>query len=490
MNIKFVNKKLENINSDIEIILVIDENLKHEFVKDKNILDELNYKGSDETIKFLPESKRVYVGVSSLENNDDIRIATANAIKVIKATNYKSAKIALYFDNDMENSVKALVEGFILGTYSFDKYLSKKDKSKIENIYISEENYLNKKVFSNKIKETIQKSIIIANSTNLTRDIVNTIPNDATPQELAKIAQKIANENNLICKIKDGKYLKDKGMNSFLAVSRASVHDAQLIHLTYKPKNPKSKVVLVGKGLTYDSGGLSLKPANFMTTMKSDKSGACALLGVMNAVSKMDLDIQVDVVIGACENMIGGDAYKPDDVLIAKNGVSIEVENTDAEGRLVLADCLCYAQDKVKDLDYILDFATLTGACVVAVGEYTSGLMGHNEELKNDFKKSATTSGELTTSLEFNKYLKKSLKSQIADVSHISKSRYGGAITAAMFLDYFIEEKNKDKWIHVDIAGPAFVEKSWGYNPHGASGTGVRMTLKWLEDLNNRINSK
>jgi leucyl aminopeptidase len=487
MKIEFIDKNLDNIKSDAEIILVFDKNLKHNFIKDKENLEKINYTGADEEVTFLSTVNRVYVGVESFKNKDSIRIATATAIKQIKSTNYKSVKVGIYFKDDIENSIKAMVEGFILGAYSFDKYKSKKSENKIENIFISSENYFKKKVFASAIKKTIQKAIITADATNLTRDIVNTIPNDATPKELVKIAKQIAKDNNLKCKVKSDDYLEKNGMNSFLSVSRASVHDAQLIHLTYKPKQTKAKIVLVGKGLTYDSGGLSLKPANFMTTMKSDKSGACALLGVMSAIAKLELDIQVDAIIGACENMIGGDAYKPDDVLIAKNGVSIEVQNTDAEGRLVLADCLCYAQEKVKDLDYILDFATLTGACVVAVGEYTSGLMGHNEDLKADYKKSATKSGELTTSLEFNNYLKKTLKSQIADVCNISNSRYGGAITAGLFLDYFIEEKNKDKWIHVDIAGPAYVEKSWGYNPFGASGTGVRMTLKWLEDLNNRL---
>ena len=181
--------------------------------------------------------------------------------------------------------------------------------------------------------------------------------------------------------------------------------------------------------------------------------------------------------------MIGGNAYKPDDVLKAKNGKTIEVRNTDAEGRLVLSDCLCYAQDEIKDIDYIFDFATLTGACVVGVGEYTSGIMGNNNELKKEVVNAALSSGEYATALDFNRFLKKAIKSEIADVCNIASSRYGGAITAGMFLDNFIYEENKNKWIHFDIAGPAFVEKVWGYNPHGASGAGVRMTIKFLQDL-------
>jgi len=228
---------------------------------------------------------------------------------------------------------------------------------------------------------------------------------------------------------------------------------------------------------------LSLKPGDFMVNMKSDKGGGCAVLGIMNTISALNLPLEVHGIVGAVENMIGGDAYKPDDVLTARNGKTIEVKNTDAEGRLVLADCLCYAQDEIEDIDYILDYATLTGACVVGVGQYTNGIMGNNSSLKHDIVKSAQKSGELATTLPFNRYLKKTLKSEIADMSNIASTRYGGAITAGMFLDNFIKDENKDKWVHLDIAGPAFVESAWGYNPAGASGAGVRLTIEFFKSL-------
>ena len=266
-------------------------------------------------------------------------------------------------------------------------------------------------------------------------------------------------------------------------LARASVHEPKLIHLSYKPENAKKKVVLVGKGLTYDSGGLSLKPADYMVTMKSDKSGGCAVLGIMSAVAKLELPIEIHGIVGAVENMIGGDAYKPDDILTAKNGKTIEVRNTDAEGRLVLADCLCYAQDEIDDIDYIFDYATLTGACVVGVGEYTTGIMGNNISLKREVVANALEAGEYATTLPFNRYLRKTVKSEIADVCNIANTRYGGAITAGIFLDNFIYEEYKDKWIHHDIAGPAYVEKAWGYNPYGGSGAGVRMTLEFLKNI-------
>ena len=301
---------------------------------------------------------------------------------------------------------------------------------------------------------------------------------------MAELAKKIAKDSNLECTIHGEKYLEKNGMNAMLSVGRASIHESKLIHLAYKPENAKKKVVLVGKGLTYDSGGLSLKPADYMVTMKSDKSGGSAVLGIMSAVAKLNLPIEIHGIVGAVENMIGGDAYKPDDVLKAKNGKTIEIRNTDAEGRLVLADCLCYAQDEIEDIDYIFDYATLTGACVVGVGEYTIGVMGNDTILKRDVVANTLQAGEYATTLPFNRFLRKTIKSEIADICNIANTRYGGAITAGLFLDNFIYEENKDKWAHLDIAGPAFVEKAWGYNPHGASGAGVRATLQFFKNLN------
>jgi len=274
-----------------------------------------------------------------------------------------------------------------------------------------------------------------------------------------------------------------------LAVGRASTHKPRLIHLAYKPENATKKVSLVGKGLTYDSGGLSLKPATSMVTMKMDKAGACAVLGMMKAVSELKVNVEVHGFIGAAENMVDGTAYKPDDVLKARNGVTIEVRNTDAEGRLVLADVLSYAQDTV-DADYIFDYATLTGACMVALGPYTTGVMGHSSHLKHEFSKATKNAGELTGSLPFNDHLKKLIKSEVADISNIGSKPYGGAITAALFLDHFIKEEMKSKWLHFDIAGPAYTESAWDCNPHGGTGAGVRMSVKFIQSLseNNSIN--
>jgi leucyl aminopeptidase len=483
LKFKLIDKDINSIDAECEVIIVVNKDLEHKYIKDSSYFKIVNYTGANESLCHVATEGRIYVGIDDINEHDEIRTATAKVASLLNTLNYKSIKIAIYFDECQKRAIRGMVEGFVLGDYAFDKYKSEKAKHIVEDIYISTENYLEKVIDVKAAKDAISSAKIIADSTNLTRDIVNTMPDDATPKMVAKEAKKIAKKSSVEIKVEDKHFLKDNGMGAFLAVSRASAHDPALIHMTYKPKKAKKKVVFIGKGLTYDSGGLSLKPGSFMTTMKSDKSGACAVLGIMNAVSKMGLDIEVHGIIGACENMIGGDAYKPDDVLVAKDGTTIEVKNTDAEGRLVLADCLCYAQDEVKDFDYIIDLATLTGACVVALGEYTTGVMGHNCSLKHKILRAGEASGELTSTLPFNKYLAKTLKSEIADISNISAGRYGGAITAGLFLDKFIKEENKDKWIHLDIAGPAFVEKAWGYNPHGASGAGVRLAIKFLEQL-------
>ncbi len=482
MNFRLIKEKIDKIEAELEIVLVIDKNLKHRFIKDKTILDRVAFKGEQDEVVLLAHSNRLYVGVDAI-GSVTTRTAVASAIRALRATKYKSLKIASYMNHPKCTSViRAMVEGFILGSYSFERYKSQKGKLNIKEIIISLEDYRDFDLSLEACSPVIERAKILAKATNFTRDIVNTTPDDCYPKVLADIAKRLAKKNGLECKVLKPKEIKKEKMNALLAVGRASRHKSRVIHLTHKPKNPIAVVSLIGKGLTYDSGGLSLKPSDFMVTMKLDKSGGSAVLGIMKSVSEMNLPIEVHGFIGAVENMIGGDAYKPDDVLIAKNGKSIEVRNTDAEGRLVLADTLCYAQQEVK-ADYIFDLATLTGASVVGVGHYTSAIMGESSEVKDMVLKGAKVAGEFVTKLDFNRYLKKSLKSEVADICNISNSRYGGAITAGLFLEEFIDEENRDRWVHIDIAGPAFVEHIWGENPHGASGIGVRTISRVLEAL-------
>ncbi len=474
MNISINDKHLYDITADLTVVFAVNtDELLHE-----GTLQELNFKaGQDETC-YLSEFKTLYVGVEANEH-DLFRSAAATAYKTLSKFSYSSLKLAQYDINNDQGIFNALVEGFILGAYSFDTYKSEKSDPSLKEIIFSSRTLEDERSDLNILEDESKKAQILATATNYTRELVNTTPEDLYPVELANIAKELASNNGLDCTVLGEEALNNENMHAMLSVGRASRHESQLIHLSHKPKNPKAVVSLVGKGLTYDSGGLSLKPSTSMVSMKLDKSGACAVLGIMKAVSELNIPVEVHGIIGAVENMIGGDAYKPDDVLTAKNGKTIEVRNTDAEGRLVLADCLCYAQEKIQ-ADYIFDYATLTGACVVALGNYTTGLMGHSSKLKRSMSHAAANTGELVGSLPFNRYLKKQLKSEVADISNISNKPYGGAITAAQFLDYFIDDANKDKWMHFDIAGPAYVESSWGYNPYGASGAGVRMTLDWL----------
>ncbi len=464
MKIKNSCENIKNINADCEIIIT--DNVSK---KDKRDLKLLNFDGGSEEIAFLPHLNKIYVGVDEKSANE-VRIATAIAIKKVKQIGYKSVKI----ECENEEHLGAMAEGLKFGIYEFDKYKSTKSKLKIKEVIISTK--------SKKASNVLEEAVIISSAVNFAKDIVNSIPQDINPQTLAEIAEKEAKGLvDTTCEVYDEKYLQNEGMNAFYAVGRASVNQPRLIHLTYKPKNATKKLVLVGKGLTYDSGGLSLKPSDSMVTMKLDKSGGVAVLAIIKAIAKLKLPIEVHSIIGAAENMVAGNSFKPDDVLVAKNGTTIEVRNTDAEGRLVLADCLCYAQDLKPDV--LIDIATLTGACVVALGEYTFGVMGNSSRLKHSMVLTANRCGELSSSLPFNNFLKKHIDSDIADVCNIGKSRYGGAITAGMFLDRFIKKENKDKWLHLDIAGPAYQESEWGYNQIGATGASVKSIIEFAKKM-------
>lgn len=480
MLVELIDKKVADIAADYEIIFIVNKDLGHRFVDDFAEFDFYSYKG--DKILNLPSKRKIYVGIKDL-NPNSLRNASASALNAIKDLNINSIKIASYSGDCTKISFQAIAEGFLLANYKFDRYKSEKKDIKIEKIIISTEDYNSKKIAIDEAQIGLNHAHIISEATNFVRDIVNETPEIYTPQKMVQDAKDFClGSANIECVVHDEHYLKSQNMNAFLAVNRASVHPPRLIHLKYTPKNSIKRIVFVGKGLTYDSGGLSLKPADYMVTMKSDKSGAAAAMGIIKAAAKMELPFEIHAVLGVTENMIGGNAYKPDDVLTTRSGVTVEVKNTDAEGRLVLADCLDWAQSELEP-ELLIDMATLTGACVVGLGEYTSGVMGNNYELQSEFKDFASKSGEYLTILEFNDHLRELIKSDIADISNISSSRYGGAITAGIFLDKFIKDEYKDKWLHLDIAGPAYVGKAWGCNPTGASGAGVRACLYYLQKL-------
>jgi leucyl aminopeptidase len=473
VNVKLYNQPLEKIGADLTLEFISTKTLESH--PHHALLTQAGFKAEQEQLCTLHEHRILFCGVDKEESDELYRSAMAAAIKAAMGYAYTSLKCAQY----TPNRFRALIEGAVLGSYKFESYKSEPKPSTLSEVIFSDENNDGTSNTFDTLETTLNQTLIIAKATNFVRNLVNQTPYDMTPQGMAVTADKLASHNNLECTILDVNALEDEKMNAMLAVGRASHNPPRLIHLAYKPENPKKVITLVGKGLTYDSGGLSLKAAASMVTMKMDKAGACAVMGIIKAVSELELDIEVHAFVGAVENMIGGNAYKPDDVLRAKNGKTIEVRNTDAEGRLVLADVLGYAQENVK-ADYIFDYATLTGACMVALGPYTTGVMGHNESLKQEWLTAAEQSGEYCGNLPFNRHLKKLIKSDLADVCNVSSKPYGGAITAALFLDNFIDEDMKEKWVHFDIAGSAYTESAWDVHTYGGTGAGVRMTLNWL----------
>lgn len=420
----------------------------------------------------------LYVASRSLKG-EDLKISAAKAIQSIQKSSFQTLFIALERYQD-KLDVKALAEGLILGDYYYTQYKNETDKHQERKIFIA---YTGSLYPKSQLETMLHDVETICRNVNLVRDIVNTPPQDYYPNIMALDAKYYAKRDGLECTILGEHLMHEMGMNALLSVGRASIHESQLIHLVYRPNNPKAKIVLLGKGLTYDSGGLSLKSADSMVSMKCDKAGGSAVLGIMCTLKALNIECEVHGIIGAVENMIGGNAYKPDDVLRAKNGMTIEVKNTDAEGRLVLADCLCYAQDEIKDFDYIFDFATLTGASIVAMGSHTMAVMGHSDSLKKKINTAALQSGELIGFLPYNRYFEHELDSEIADMVNTASTRNGGSVTASLFLDRFIKEENKKKWLHFDMAGPAYAHKPWGYNPYGASGAGVRLIVQFLKNI-------
>jgi leucyl aminopeptidase len=322
----------------------------------------------------------------------------------------------------------------------------------------------------------LEEGRIIADGQCYARDLANEPGNVVNPEVLESYARTLAGDKGLSISVFHADELKKRGMNALLAVGSGSATPPRLIHLSYEPKDAAASVAIVGKGLTFDSGGLSLKPADSMLTMKGDKTGACVALGAIKAVSELSLPVKLHVVIGAAENMPGGSAYRPDDVIRAYNGKTIEVNNTDAEGRLTLADALAYACQQKPDS--LIDIATLTGACAVALGETTAGLFSNDDKFAEDMLRASASSGEPFWRLPMTDgNLRKKLKSPIADLVN-SAGRYGGAITAAMFLENFVEKGIP--WCHLDIAATDFVKEPYSYYIKGASAFGIRTIMAYV----------
>ena len=441
----------------------------------RKVLEVENFKGKEGEILKVPtvglSVSAVYlVGLGKKEkvDEDTYRRAIASLVKRLKKDKVDSTLVITPRRGDITEEIsKALTEGAILGSYSFDKYKSKKEDSfELKELLIHRGE-----------DKGIEKGKIFAEAQNYTRNLVNEPGNVINPVTLAEEAQKLAKEYGLECKVYDEKEIQEMGMMALYSVGKGSATPPRFIHLIYKPEGkPKEKIAIVGKGLTFDSGGLNIKPGDYMRNMKMDKSGACAVLGIMRAVAQLKPQVEVHGIIAAAENMPDGNAYRPDDVIRAKNGKYIEIDNTDAEGRVTMADSLSYASELKPDK--IIDMATLTGACMVALGEYTAGLFTNAPDFGQEIKEIAKRTGERVWELPMDdERLRKKIKNTVADVLNTG-GRYGGAITAAMFLEEFVGEGIK--WVHLDIAGPAWSKEDYAYYTKGGTGFGVRTCLEYI----------
>lgn len=368
---------------------------------------------------------------------------------------------------DPYDCAKAIAEGTMIGSYSFDKYKSDV-KEIIKTFTIAE---IDKKNFE-RAKEGFEQGLLTGDTINYAKDLITEPAENVTPAYLADLASEYELDE---IKIYEKVDIKNMQMGAFAAVSQGSIHSPRFIHMEYIPKKSKKKIVIIGKGITFDAGGLNLKPASSMLTMKDDMSGAAVVLSIMRNIKKFSPNAEVHALIAACENMPSGSSYKQGDVVTAMNGKTIEIDNTDAEGRLTLADALCYAQQLNPDV--IIDIATLTGACMVALGSIASGIMGNNEELIQKIIKCGKDGGERLWQMPMYPEYFESLKSDIADMKN-SGARGGGTTTAALFLKNFV--KDNTPWAHIDIAGTAVIDKPVLENPKGATAVGVRTLLNYI----------
>lgn len=376
--------------------------------------------------------------------------------------------------------VSDIVEGILLSQYSFKKYRSENENESVflKNALICHEN---KREFVG-LEYAVNCGMAYVQGAVQAADLVNEPSSHITPKVLVRHAQEIVSKKDTIsCTILDKKELEKKGFGCILGVARGSDEPPYLIHLVYTPKTPsKKKVFLIGKGITFDSGGISIKPADSMENMKMDMAGGAAVLGVFSQLAELSPKVEVHGIIAACENMPSGNAVKPGDVLTAYNKKTVEVLNTDAEGRLVLADACAYAVEQKADM--IIDLATLTGACIVALGPDIAGLFGTDQGLVDKIKIAAEDAGEKMWQLPLEQSYEKLMKSDIADFRNVSVARGvgGGAITGALFIKNFI---GTTPWAHIDIAGPAWSNEQKEYTEKGATGFGVRTLLRFLKGL-------
>ena len=369
-----------------------------------------------------------------------------------------------------------LAEAALLVSYRFEKYLSSPKSKPCPEVL----HYVLNTKNTRHLNRGILEGRIFAEATNLARNLVNEPANVLTPEALAEAAKRAAIQHGFIIEIQSADKIKRMKMEALLAVGRGSVHEPRLIIMRYNgnPDRKQELIALVGKGLTYDSGGYCIKTPQGMVNMKNDMGGAAAVIGAMCAITSMKLKANVVAIVAACENMISGDAYRAGDIITSMSGKTIEVINTDAEGRLTLCDAIHYAIEK-EHADKIVDIATLTGAAVAALGTQFSAVVTNNEPWLEQLKSAAAFTGEQIWQLPAHEEYLELLKSEIADLKNVGAA-YAGAITAGLFLREFVQGK---PWLHIDIAGTALKDKEAGINGFGATGVGVRLLTGLLRNM-------
>jgi len=425
----------------------------------------------------VPAKRIVLAGIGKKEKitNDTIRFVSGKIAQKANELKLKEFSIITPSNSVIEtvSATSQITEGCKMALYKFEKFKSKKEGLSPDlSILVSK---------SNKVSKAIKDSEIISDGVIFTKSIANLPPNECAPTNLASFAKTMAKKNKMKCTIFSKNELEKKGFGGITAVGKGSKNEPKLIVLEHNcgSKNEKP-IVLVGKAVTFDTGGISLKPGDKMDEMKFDKCGGCTVLGIMKAVSELRLPLNVVGIVPSVENMPGGESYRPGDIIKLYNGKTAEILNTDAEGRLILADALSFGEKQYSP-KAIIDFATLTGACIIALGTNVAAIVSNNERLKQKIKESSERTSEEVWELPLNDDYMDMIKSDVADMKNIGIGRAAGTITAAAFLRNAIEET---PWVHVDIAGVAWTQvatKSKPYNPKGATGFGVRLILDYLQ---------
>ncbi|QYO65343.1 leucyl aminopeptidase [Leptolyngbya sp. 7M] len=426
----------------------------------------------------LKASKLLLVGAGdrSDQRESAISVASGAATRYLRKCNVKSFAFDARSNSDAVTVAQNAVQGAITSQFELDKYKTKDKNDKAVNkvvVYVAGAK-------SADLNKGIERGRIIGDSMNFTRDLANEPPNILHPTEMAKRAQVMAKETGLKCEILDEAKMKRLGMGSLLSVSLGSEQPAKLIVLRYTPTKSTAKkgdlLAFVGKGITFDTGGISLKPGDGMDAMKYDMSGGATVLGTMRAIALLKPSIPVLGIVAAVENMPDGRATRPSDIVTAMNGKTIEILNTDAEGRLILADAVAYAEK--QGANRIVDMATLTGAVIIALGEHNTGIMGNDQGLIDEIISCGKEAGEGFWQLPVGGEYSKQIRSDIADIKNIGPRGKAGTIMGAVFIQEFVD---KAKWAHLDIAGTAWAD---GVKPHqakGPTGVAIRSLIKLVE---------